>query len=290
MRGERTWAVAVRTTDGDIDIVVHDAPDWAERWSKVPLVRGVASLGESLSLGFKSLAWAANRQVPEEEQISSRAMGWTIGIAVAFFAAIFLVGPALLAKGAGDWLGISGFEYHLAEGAIRMAVFLGYLLLIGQLKDIKRVFQYHGAEHKAIAAFENGAELTPEAAQRFSTEHVRCGTNFLLTVMVVTIFVYAFVGRPALALLVVSRIVLIPLVAGASYEVIRYAARHMDRRWVRVAMRPGLTLQLLTTRQPTDDQVEVAIASLRAVLTAQQQAEVDARSAVVAVPGALTTA
>jgi uncharacterized protein YqhQ len=151
-------------------------------------------------------------------------------------------------------------------------------VLISQLKDIKRVFQYHGAEHKAIAAYENGAELTPEAAQHFSTEHVRCGTNFLLTVMLVTIVVYAFVGRPALPWLITSRIILIPVVAGLSYEVIRFAAKHMDKRWVRVAMRPGLALQRLTTRQPSLDQLEVAIASLRAAMTAEQLAEVAART------------
>jgi uncharacterized protein YqhQ len=158
-----------------------------------------------------------------------------------------------------------------------MAIFLGYLGLIGLVPDIKRVFQYHGAEHKAIAAYENDVEVTPESAQRFTTQHVRCGTNFLLTVMVVTIFVYSFVGRPALPLLVASRIVLIPLVAGISYELIRMAARNMDKRWVRALMTPGLALQKLTTREPTLDQLEIAITSLRAVMTAEQLAEVDRR-------------
>ena len=140
------------------------------------------------------------------------------------------------------------------------------------------MFQYHGAEHKAIAAYENDAPLTPESAQRFTTQHVRCGTNFLLTVMVVTIIVYSFVGRPSWPYLIGSRIVLIPLIAGLSYEVIRYAARHMQYRWVRILMRPGLLLQKLTTREPSLDQVEVAIVSLRAVLTAEQLAEVNARA------------
>jgi uncharacterized protein YqhQ len=278
MRGERTWAVSVRTPEGDIETVVRDAPTWSERWSKIPLLRGVMALSESLALGFKALTWSANRQIPEEEQISSRAMGWTIGIALTFFTAVFIVLPAVAANGLGDTLGLDGFWFHVAEGALRLGIFLGYLLLIGCLKDIKRVFQYHGAEHKAIAAYENGAELSPESAQRFSTEHVRCGTNFLLTVMVVTIVVYSFVGRPGWLLLIASRVVLIPLIAGLSYEVIRFAARHMDRRWVRVLMRPGLALQRLTTREPTLDQVEVAVASLRAVLTAEQLADVDARA------------
>jgi len=277
MRGERSWAIAVRTPGGDIEIETHETPTWAEKWSKIPLVRGVTALSESLALGMKALTWSANRQIPEEERISSKAMGWTIGVALAFFTAIFIVLPAVAANGFGDILGLDGFWFHVAEGALRLGIFLGYLLLIGQMKDIKRVFQYHGAEHKAIAAYENDVELTAESAQRFDTSHVRCGTNFLLTVMVITIVVYSFVGRPGWALLILSRIVLLPIIAGVSYEVIRFAARHMDWAWVRVLMKPGLLLQRLTTRQPSIDQVEVAVASLRAVLTAEQLAEVEAR-------------
>src|SRR6478736_5586950 len=257
MRGERTWAIAVRTPEGDIEIETHETPTWAEKWAKIPLVRGVMALSESMALGMKALTWSANRQIPEEEQISSKAMGWTIGVALTFFTAIFIVLPAVAANGFGNVFGLDGFWFHVAEGALRLGIFLGYLLLIGQLKDIKRVFQYHGAEHKAIAAYENDVEVTAESAQRFSTEHVRCGTNFLLTVMVVTIVVYAFVGRPSLVGLIVSRIVLIPVIAGLAYEVIRFAAKHMRWWWV------------------------------RAVLTAEQLAEVDARGARVAgAPGA----
>jgi len=279
MRGERSWAVAVRAPEGGIDVAVHDAPRWADRWSGIPVVRGVAALAESLTLGFRALSWSAERQLPEEERISSRAMGWTVGAALVFFTAVFIVLPTFVNRGVADALGVGGFAYQLVEGGIRLAIFLGYLLLISLLPDIRRVFQYHGAEHKTIAAYERGADLTPEAAQRFTTEHVRCGTNFLLTVMVVTIFVYSFVGRPALVWLVTSRILLLPVVAGLAYEVIRFAAGHMDRRWVRTLMAPGLALQRLTTRQPSLDQLEVGIASLRAVLTAEQLAEVDARPA-----------
>lgn len=278
MRGAHSWAVAARTPDGDIELAVHDAPSWGERWSKIPVVRGVISLAESLFLGFRALSWSAERQLPEEERISERAMGWTIAVALVFFTAVFIVLPTLINQGLADSLGVSGVAYHLAEGGIRLAVFLGYLVLIGLLPDIKRVFQYHGAEHKAIAAYENGADLSPESAQRYTTEHVRCGTNFLLTVMVVTIFVYAFVGRPALPWLITSRILLIPVIAGLAYELIRAAAPRMDRRWVRVLMRPGLALQRLTTRPPSLDQLEVAITSLRAVMTAEQLAEVDTRA------------
>jgi len=277
MRGPRTWAVAVRTPEGDIEIETHDAPTWTEKWVKVPLVRGIMSLAESMNLGFKALAWSANRQIPEEEQISSKAMGWTIGVALAFFMGIFILLPALVANGVGNLFGLSGFWFHVSEGALRLGIFLGYLALIGLLPDIKRVFQYHGAEHKAIAAYENDVELTAEEAQKFGTAHVRCGTNFLLTVMVVTIIVYSFVGRPGWLILIASRIVLIPLIAGLSYEVIRFAAKHMEWAWVRACMKPGLLLQKLTTRQPSLDQVEVAVASLRAVLTAEQLAEVESR-------------
>jgi uncharacterized protein YqhQ len=285
MRGERSWAVAVRMPDGAIDVDVKNAPRWAERYSKIPLLRGVMALAESLGLGFKALTWSANKQIPEEDQISSKAMGWTIGLALALFTAIFILTPALAANGLGDLLGLDGFWFHVVEGALRLAIFLGYLALIGRVRDIRRVFQYHGAEHKAIAAYENDVELTPESAQRFTTQHVRCGTNFLLTVMVVTIVVYSFVGRPGWLLLIASRVVLIPLIAGLSYEVIRFAAKHMQWAWVRFLMRPGLALQRLTTREPSLDQLEVAIVSLRAVLTAEQLAEVESRSR-----GALGTA
>jgi len=282
MRGERTWAIAVRTPEGDIEIETHETPTWAEKWSKIPLVRGVMTLAESMALGMKALTWSANRQIPEEEQLSSKAMGWTIGVALAFFTGIFILLPAIAANGLGDTLGLDGFWFHIAEGVLRLGIFLGYLILIGQLKDIKRVFQYHGAEHKAIAAYENDVELTAESAQQFDTSHVRCGTNFLLTVMVITIVVYSFVGRPGWALMILSRIILLPLIAGVSYEVIRFAAKHMDWAWVRVLMKPGLLLQRLTTRQPSLDQVEVAVASLKAVLTAEQLAEVEARATRVA--------
>lgn len=277
MRGATKWAVAVRTPDNGVEMKVEDIPSSSRRWSKLPLVRGVMSLGESLKLGFKALAWAADRQLPEEERVSQKAMGWTMGVALVFFMGVFLVLPALGTSALGNAIDVHGLNYHLLEGGIRMAIFLGYLGLIGLVPDIKRVFQYHGAEHKAIAAYENDVEVTPESAQRFTTQHVRCGTNFLLTVMVVTIFVYSFVGRPALPLLVASRIVLIPLVAGISYELIRMAARNMDKRWVRALMTPGLLLQKLTTREPSLDQLEIAITSLRAVMTAEQLAEVDNR-------------
>ena len=280
MRGSSTWAVAVRKPDGEIEVVVNDAANWSEKWSRLPMARGIATLAESLSLGFKALMWSSEQQLEEEERLGKGATGLSVGVAVLVFAGLFLVLPALAARGLNNALSIGGsFWLHVAEGVIRLAFFMAYLVLIGRLPDIRRVFQYHGAEHKAIAAYENDVEVTPESAQRFSTEHVRCGTNFLLTVMVVSIIVFSFFGRPSLPLLIVSRIVLIPVVAALAYEVIRFAAGHMRWTWVRIAMKPGLALQRLTTREPGLDQLEVAIASLRAVMTTEQRAEVDARVA-----------
>lgn len=288
MRGRDVWAVAVRRPAGDLHIESHDIDSVAKRHPILakPFIRGVIALGQALGIGFRALSVSARESVPEEERLSSRQMGLSMAIAAVIFIGLFVVLPAVAFR----WVGRSvdsSILVNALEGVFRVALFLGYLLLIGRTKDIRRVFQYHGAEHKAIAAYENDVEVTAESAQRFSTEHVRCGTNFLLTVMVVTIVVYAFVGRPSLVGLIVSRIVLIPVIAGLAYEVIRFAARHMRWWWVRAFMRPGLWLQRFTTREPTLEQVEVAVASLRAVLTAEQLAEVDARGERVAgAPGA----
>jgi uncharacterized protein YqhQ len=275
MRGESTWAVAVRDPAGDIVVDVHEVPGWSERYRKVPILRGVTSLGESLGLGYRALTWSANQQVPEEERVSERAMGVAVMVSMVLFGGLFVVLPLFLGGRLDDF---SFLPFHLAEGVVRLGLFVGYLAAISFIPDIRRVFQYHGAEHKTIAAYENGVELTPEAADQFTTAHVRCGTNFLLTVMVVAIFVYSFVPTSDLATVVASRVVLIPVIAGLSYEVIRLSARNMHRRWVRTVMKPGLWLQRLTTRAPELDQLEVAITSLRAVLTSEQLAEVEARA------------
>jgi uncharacterized protein YqhQ len=277
MRGATHWAVSVRDLDGNIKTDVREVPGWAEKYRHIPIVRGVMGLGESLGLGYRALTWSANQQIPEEEQVSEKAMGWAVGVAMVVFSAIFIVLPAL----AGNSLKhIFHGSFPIVEGIARMSLFILYILAIGRMRDIRRVFQYHGAEHKSIAAYENGVELTPETAQQFSTAHVRCGTNFLLTVMVVAILVYSVIPRPNLMFVVGSRVVLIPLIAGLSYEVIRLSAKNIQRRWVRVLMRPGLLLQKLTTREPDLDQLEVAITSLRAVMSAEQLAEVDARAGV----------
>jgi len=274
MRGTSTWAVAVRRPDGEIAVDVREVPDWSDRYATVPLLRGLMSLAESLGLGYRALTWSANQQVPETEQISETALGWAVIPVALVFSAVFIVIPAFAGKGLSH---VFHGSFPVVEGIVRLGLFVAYLLLVGCLKDIRRVFQYHGAEHKTIAAYENDVELTPEVAQQFTTAHVRCGTNFLLTVMVVAVVVYSAIPRPNLWFVIGSRIVLMPIIAGLSYEVIRFAAKNMHRRWVRVAVRPGLLLQRLTTREPDLGQLEVAVASLRAVLTAEQTAEVEAR-------------
>ncbi|MGQ0825280.1 MAG: DUF1385 domain-containing protein [Actinomycetota bacterium] len=288
MRGESTWAVAVRSPDGEIVLDVREVPGWSEKYRRIPILRGVMGLGESLGLGYRALTWSANRQVPEDEQVSERQMGVAVGISMVLFSALFIVLPAFAGKGMENMFDF--LPFHLAEGFVRMALFVGYLGAISFVPDIRRVFMYHGAEHKTIAAYENGVELTPESANQFTTAHVRCGTNFLLTVMVVAIFTYTFVPTPNIASIIASRVVLIPVIAGLSYEVIRLAAKNMHRAWVRVLMKPGLALQKLTTREPDLDQLEVAIMSLRAVLTAEQLSEVESRAGVRVPRGAVTPA
>ncbi len=275
MRGASTWAVAVRDPDGQILVDVRDVPGWSNRYRNIPIVRGVMGMAESLGLGYKALTWSANQQVPEDEQVSEKVMGVAIAFSVVLFSALFIVIPVFAGHQVDHWF--SG-SFQIFEGLVRLGLFGLYLFAVGRMKDIKRVFQYHGAEHKTIAAYENGVELTPETAQQFTTAHVRCGTNFLLIVMVVAILTYSVVPTPNLLYVIGSRIVLIPLIAGLSYEVIRFAAKNMHRAWVRACMRPGLLLQKLTTREPDLEQLEVAIASLRAVLTAEQLADVEARA------------
>jgi uncharacterized protein YqhQ len=282
MRGPEVWAVAVRRADGSITTETHAVAGWSQRYRALPLVRGVAALAESLGLGYRALGWSAEQQLDELDgpRPSKRAFGLTmkvsIVIAIALVLGAFVVLPALVGGIVHDHFGASS---TVVESVIRLGLLVGYLAAVGLMKEIRRVFEYHGAEHKAIAAFERGAPLEPESAQRFTTAHVRCGTNFLLVVTLVAIVVYALVPTPNLLAVVVSRIVLLPLIAGLAYELIKLASHHMERRSVQVLMAPGLALQRLTTRQPSLEQLEVAIVALRAAMTDDQRVEVDARVA-----------
>jgi uncharacterized protein YqhQ len=273
MRSPSNWAVAVRKPDGQIAQVVTaiSSPMARNRIFRLPVIRGVVALGESLAIGFRALAISANyaAQDPEatdgevQTEISRGQIIFSFAIAIGFALMLFKVTPALITS----WLPIDTTgAFVVIEGVIRVSIFLLYLLLISLLPDLRRVFQYHAAEHKAINAYEAGEELTPEKVQTFSLIHPRCGTAFLLWVMVIGIFVFAFVGQPAWYYLIGSRVLLLPVIAGLAYELIRFAGKHQDNAILMMLLAPGLWLQRLTTRQPSLDQIEVSIRALQEVL------------------------
>ena len=277
MRGVSVWAVACRTPEGEIQITSEPIVSWAKRSRilRLPVIRGVVALAESLKIGFRALAISANAQLADEEEpqeIGGFTWGLTIFFSLLLAVGLFFVIPVGATSLIKDWLG-SALLFWLVEGVLRTAIFIGYLALISKLPDLRRVFQYHGAEHKTISTFEAGDELTPANARQYSRLHPRCGTSFLLIVMVLAIFVFAPIGLPAWYWLVLSRILGIPLIAGLSYEVIKWAGKNRNKRWVRAVMWPGLMLQNLTTREPEDDQLEVAIQSLKAVLAVEDPYE-----------------
>jgi uncharacterized protein YqhQ len=271
MRGVSTWAVGVRKPDGEIDVQSFPLVSWTKRHRvfRLPIVRGVVALVESLNIGFKALGMSANAQLDEEEEPISGAMWFgTVLVALLFAVGLFFVVPVGLTSLFKDQLG-SAFLFWLVEGVVRTAIFLGYIVLLARVRDLRRVFEYHGAEHKTISCFEAGLPLTPENAQRFSRLHPRCGTSFLLIVMIVAIFVFAPIGLPAWYLLLASRILGVPLIAGLSFEVIKWAGRNRRKPWVQKLMWPGMQLQKLTTREPDHEQLAVAIAAMEAVLAVE---------------------
>jgi uncharacterized protein YqhQ len=272
MRSPGNWAVAVRTPAGSIAQVTRSIDSgMARHWLlRLPVIRGVMALGESLAIGFRALAISANYAAQEEgdegkeveTELSRGALIFAFAIAIGFAVALFKVTPGLITEAlpikSGGW-------FVIVEGLIRVSIFVAYLSLISLLPDLRRVFQYHGAEHKAINAYEAGVELEPEVVQRYSLIHPRCGTAFLLWVMVIAVFVFAFFGRPAWYWLIATRILLLPVIAGLAYEVIRFAGKHQNRV-VMTILAPGLWLQRLTTREPSLEQLEVSIRALSEVL------------------------
>src|SRR3954470_3135301 len=292
MRGVSTWAVAVRkplpeqmegdgldpeeAAGGDIDVKSFPLTSVLKRHRalRLPIVRGVVALVESMVIGFKALGISANAQLPEEDEDISGGMWFgTVLVALVLAIGLFFVVPVGLTSLIKDKLG-SSLLFWLVEGVLRTTIFLGYIALLSRLRDLRRVFEYHGAEHKTISCFEAGLDLTPENAQRFSRLHPRCGTSFLLIVMIVAIFLFAPIGLPAWYWLVLTRIVGVPLIAGISFEIIKFAGRNRRRRWVRAVMFPGLQLQKLTTREPDLDQLAVAIAAMEAVLAVEDLRDV----------------
>ena len=291
MRGVSTWAVAVRKPSdeqlaaggadsregarGEIEVISEPLVSWTKRHRllRVPIVRGVVALVESLRIGFRALGISANAQVPPDEQGEEQAIGsgtWagTVAFALLFAIALFFLLPAGLTNIFRDELPNS-VVFVVVEKIVRIAIFLGYLWLISRMKDLQRVFQYHGAEHKTISCFEAGEDLTPANAERYSRFHPRCGTSFLLIVMIVAIVVFAPLGKLDWHWLFISRVVGIPLVAGLAFEVIKWFGRNRTKRWARALMWPGIQLQRLTTREPDRSQLAVAIAALEAVLAVE---------------------
>jgi uncharacterized protein YqhQ len=275
MRGVSVWAVAVRKPDGEIEVTSEPLVSWAKRHRVLrwPVIRGVVALAESLKIGFKALGISANAQLEEEDgeepqEIGGWMWGLTIALSLALAIGLFFVLPVGATSLIKDELG-SAFLFWLVEGVLRTAIFIAYIVAISRLPDLRRVFEYHGAEHKTISAFEAEDRLVPARAKLYSRLHPRCGTSFLLIVMVLAVFVFAPIGLPAWYWLLASRILGIPLIAGLSYEVIKWAGKNRSRRWVRVLMWPGLMLQNLTTREPDESQLEVAIAALDAVLAVE---------------------
>ncbi len=270
MRGPKLSATAVRDPKGMIQVESNPVHSIAERFPilKKPMLRGSVSLVESLIIGMKSLSYSAQMAGEEDEKLTDRELAGTIVFALVLASVLFIAIPTGAAK---LFHGITEdpFFLNLMEGFLRLAIFLLYIWGISRMKDIRRVFQYHGAEHKTIHCYEAGLPLTVENVQKFSRLHPRCGTNFLLIVMLVSIFVFAFLGWPSLIERIVSRILLLPVVAGISYEIIRLAGRS-EHVLIQTAIKPGLWLQYLTTRPPEDEMVEVAIESLKAVLPEEE--------------------
>lgn len=267
MRGKTHVAVAVRQPDGEISVDVRPVNSISDRYPilKKPFLRGVVSLVESLVMGMKALAYSAQVSGDEDEKLDSKEMALTIAVSAGLAILLFIVIPTWSMR---FLTGITQdhMALNLAEGVLRMAIFLAYIAAISSMNDIQRVFQYHGAEHKTIYTYEAGLPLKVENVRPFSTLHPRCGTNFLMIVMLISMFIFTFLGWPSLLERIASRIILMPVIAGVSYELIRYAGAHTDNPLVRIAITPGLLLQKLTTRQPDDSQIEVAIASLKAVV------------------------
>ena len=271
MRGQRAFAIAMRAPDGQI--VVHQeklGEIYRSRIAKIPFLRGVILLWDALGLGMRALTIAANTQTGEEQKIEGPVLYATLGFALLFGISLFFLLPAGLGSLSESLLGWNAWWSNVAEGLIRLALLVGYIWAIGFMPDVKRLFAYHGAEHKTINAYEAGAELTPESVAHFSLEHPRCGTAFLLTLVLLSILLFAVLGPLPVLWRLASRILLIPVLAGLALEYIRWTANHLNNRVVRWLIKPNLALQSLTTREPDASMLEVAITSFKTMRQAEE--------------------
>ena len=279
MRGAGFWAIAVRRPDSTVHVESHEIDSVVLRHPLLgkPFFRGIIVLGQSLAIGMRALMVSANQSLEEEERLTPRQVALSIVLALTLFIGIFIIGPTTLFAWFENRTGSAGILTLMGEGVFRVGIFVAYLWLIGKTKDIHRVFEYHGAEHKTIAAFEHGEELQPEVIDRYPKEHVRCGTNFLIIVMVITIFVFTLFGTPALLWRIVSRVIAIPIIAAISYEALRFGAKHPESLLMRSLMKPGIWLQRITTQPPDHSQIEIAVTSFRELLRREAEATVPDR-------------
>ncbi|MGE5123813.1 MAG: DUF1385 domain-containing protein [Acidobacteriaceae bacterium] len=268
MRGTHSVAIAMRTPDKNI--TVHKealGPMYKNRLIKIPFLRGLLMLLDALILGTRALTISANAQTGENEKIEGPMLYLTLFVSLGIGVGLFFLAPAALGQLSEHLLGINSWWGNLIEGLVRLGLLVGYIWAVGQIPDIRRVFAYHGAEHKTINAYEAGVELTPENVDRFSTEHPRCGTAFLLTLILLSILVFSLLGPLPLGWRLASRVLLLPVLACLAYEFIRWTANHLDSAIVRLLIKPNLALQRLTTREPGRDMLEVAIAAFNAMRT-----------------------
>ncbi len=297
MRGARYLSVAVRNPAGEI--VTHLEPlnsrIYGGKMAKIPFVRGLTLLWDAMGLGVKSLMFSAEVALEDEKEegggnvFQGPAQWGTVAISLTFSVALFFILPALIAGLLARWLGLNSSHIvsHIFEGVIRLGLLIGYISIIGLMPDIRRLYGYHGAEHKTINAYEAGAELTPASVARFSLEHPRCGTAFLLTVVVISIIFFSLLPPMSIPVRLLSRVLLLPVVAGVAYEFIRFTARHQENAFIRAITRPNLALQHLTTREPDEDMLAVAITAFEQVLKSELIMEpVQEQTALIEIPAA----
>lgn len=272
MRGSQAVAVAMRAPDQDI--VIHTEPlsgIYQSKIIKIPFLRGIIALWDALGLGIRALTISANTQTGEEEKLEGPALYLTLVVSLGFGVALFFLLPAGIGQLGEKFLGLNTWWSNVVEGLVRLGMLIGYIWVIGLAPDVRRVFSYHGAEHKTINAFEDGAQLTPETVANYSVEHARCGTAFLLTLVLLSVLVFSLLGPLPMGLRLLSRVLLLPVLAGLAYEYIRWTANHLDSPFVRAIVRPNLALQHLTTREPSLDMLEVSIAAFEAMRAQESQ-------------------
>jgi len=274
IRGRTSMVTAVRKPNNEINVEVKPLASATEnKWRRIPLIRGVVVLIEAMVLGIQSLMHSANISLEEEDvQLSKGAIVGMLMVSGVLVVVLFFIAPLFLTGWLNNYIP-NAVVFTIVEGVIRLAIFLGYLKAISYMKDIKRVFTYHGAEHKAVNAYEAGVPMEVEAIKKYSRAHVRCGTSFLFFVLVIAIIVFTFVGRQTLWLMVVSRIVLLPVIMGLGYELIYFGAKHTHNWLMKILLAPGLWLQSMTTGEPDDKQLEVAIAAMNKAVEVDQADE-----------------